>query len=120
MPSDDNVMRDVDEVVDFGALPDDGGPECPAIDGGIRANFNIRMDDDVPDLRDLAMAPLVEHIPVSIGTDDRAGVDGDAIAYATSVVKHDIREKPHMVANMAVAAHMIAAHELGSRAHPHA
>ena len=109
-------MRDVHQVVNLRALADDGGPEGAAINGGVRADFHVVVNDDVADLKHLAMAALVEHIAVAVRADDRAGVDGNAMPDLAFGINHHVRKQADIVAQLAVAADMIAAQERGARA----
>src|ERR1039457_6292298 len=76
MPADDHIVCDVDQVVDFRSLTDDGGAKRAAVDGGIGADLDIVMDDDVAELKHFAVTPLVEDVAEAVRPDDRTGVDG--------------------------------------------
>src|SRR6185437_554841 len=80
MAADTYVVADLDQVVDFGALADDGVANGATIDGCAGADFNIVLDDDTPDLRDLQMAGGTQQEAEAVLTDLAARMDGDAIA----------------------------------------
>src|ERR1700722_19507745 len=119
MPANDDVVRDMHQVVDFSALSDDGGPEGSAINGRVRAYLHIVVDDHVANLQHLAVTAFVEHITIAVRADDGASVDGDAMADLALRINHDIREQTYVVTDLAIAADMIAAHEHRMRAQPH-
>src|SRR5207237_10785352 len=80
MFADLDVVRDLHEVVNLRAPADFGCAERAAIHGHVRADLNVVADDDVADLRHLAVKAPVQHIAVTVRADDRAGVDADALA----------------------------------------
>src|SRR6185437_2043716 len=80
MAADTYVVADLDQVVDFGALADDGVADSATIDGCAGADFNIVLDDDTPDLRDLQMSSGTHQEAEAVLTDLAARMDGDAIA----------------------------------------
>lgn len=106
----DHVMRDMDEVVDFGALADDCGAEGRAIDGGIGADLDVVANDDVADLKNFAVAAFVENVAVAVGADDGSGVDDDAVADLATVINNDVGEEACVSADLGVATDVIAAH----------
>src|SRR5262245_59270640 len=48
--TDRHVMRHLHKIVDFSPLADYSHTKCPAVHRRIRANFNIVLDDDLPNL----------------------------------------------------------------------
>ena len=80
MPADLDVVRDLDEVVDLGPLPDHGVADGAAVDGGIGADLDVVLDDDAADLRNLAVAAGARQIAEAILPDAHAGMDDDAVA----------------------------------------
>ena len=56
VPSDYHVMRNLHEIVDLCALADDRILERAPVDGGVRADLDVVLDDDAADLPDLIMA----------------------------------------------------------------
>ena len=57
--ADHHVVGDLDEIVDLGPLPDDGGTERTTVDGGVGADLDIVMNDDIADLQHFAVAALM-------------------------------------------------------------
>ena len=55
---------------------------------------------------------------VAIRADHRAGVNGDAVADAGASVNDYVREKANILADLAIARDVVAAHENGARAQP--
>src|SRR5215470_190013 len=74
------VVRDLDEIVDLGALPDHGVPDGPAVDRRIGTDLDIVLDDDAPDLGNLMGSARPAHKAEAVLSDGAAGVDDDAIA----------------------------------------
>src|SRR6478735_3192896 len=58
MPTDVNVVADLDLVIDLGAFADHGVVHGTAIDRRVRTNLDIVLDDDAADLHDLQHAAL--------------------------------------------------------------
>src|SRR3954463_7944909 len=105
-----NIVRDMDEVVDFRAVADDSRAESSAIDGDIGADLDVVANDDVADLQNFAMTAFVENVAVAVGADDGSGVDGDAVADLATVIDNDVGIEAGVAANFGVAADMVAAH----------
>src|ERR1035438_6742112 len=78
------------------------------------------LDDHIADLQHFAVAALVEHVAVAVRSDDRAGVDADPMTDLRPRINNDVWEQAYVVANLTVPADMVAAHEHGTRAEPHA
>ena len=72
-------MGDMDEIVDFRALADDGGAERGAVDGCVSADLHIVVDDDIADLQHLAMTALIQNVAVTVRTDHATGVNSDTV-----------------------------------------
>src|SRR4029077_17516424 len=79
VPPDLDVVRDLDEVVDLGPLPDHGVADRAAVDGRIGAYLHIVLDDDAPALGDLIMAPHAWKVSEAILPDPHTGMDDHAI-----------------------------------------
>ena len=86
VPTQPDIMPDLDEVIQFGAAADACGGELPAVHGGVGAELAIVADFDGADLRDLHVAaPGVvadETITETVGADDHARMQDDAAAQA--------------------------------------
>lgn len=78
--SDLDVVRNLDEVIDFRSFTDDGSPEAGAVDGGVCADFNIVFNDDDSALGDFGVFALDFFETKSVTSDDGAGVEDDAVA----------------------------------------
>ena len=120
MAADDDVVRDVDEVVDLRALPDDGGAEGGAVDAGVRADFDVVVDDHVASLENFAVPAFVEDVTVAVGADDGAGVDGNPVSNLGARVENGVRKEGHIVADLGVASNVVSAQEHGAGADPDA
>ena len=73
MAADHDVMGDLHEVIDLGALADHRIAAGAPVDRGVRADLHIVLDDDAPDLRHLevALRPHGEAEPVLADPDAR-------------------------------------------------
>src|SRR5215469_16044724 len=80
MFSEGHVMGDLDQVVDLGSLANHSRPQCAAVDCDIGADFHIIANNDVANLRDLAMSAIIEDVTKSVRTDHCARVNTNAIA----------------------------------------
>ena len=64
--TDDYVVGDLAEVIDFCAFSDDGFPEAGAIDGGICADLDVVMDFYDADLFDFYVAAIEKLVAVAV------------------------------------------------------
>ena len=80
VPPDGDVVRDLDEIVDLGALPDDRVPGRAAVDRGVGADFHVVLNDDAAGLRDFLMALRARQIAEAVLPDAGTGMDDHAIA----------------------------------------
>src|SRR6266498_6068845 len=85
MFSDDDVMRDLDEIVDLHALLNPSAPEAGAIDSRIRADFDVVIDLDNPELRNFFVPILHKFESETVRSDDRAAVNDHARSNAASL-----------------------------------
>src|SRR5438876_197523 len=90
------VVAYLHEVVDLRAAPHDGRAHGGAVDGGVRSDLDIVLDDEPSHLRDLLVGGSVERIAESVGAQHGAGMDDDAITEAYPVSHHDPRVQPHV------------------------
>ena len=111
VPANDDVVRDMHEVVYLGPLSDDGGAERGAVNGTVGPDLHVVVDDHVANLQHFAMAALVENIAVAVRADDRAGVDADAVSDLRPRINDNVGEQANVVTNLAVAADVVATHE---------
>jgi hypothetical protein len=89
MRADHAVVADLDLVVELDALLDDRIVDGAAVDGRVRADLDIRADDDAPDLRNLVPPSVLIGKPEAVGSDDRATVDQRARTDdATGIERH--------------------------------
>src|ERR1043165_9215061 len=70
-------MRDLYEIVDLHALLDPCPAETRTIDSGVRANLDIVVNLDNPDLLNLLLAAVDHFETKAIGSDNSAAVDDD-------------------------------------------
>ena len=92
------------------------GAERAAVNGDVRADFDVVADDDAADLRHLAMHALVLHVTEAVRADDRAGMDAHAAADLRLRIKGDVRKNVRVLAELRIGADVIAALQNGARA----
>ena len=80
VPPDRAVVSDLHQIVDLGALADDGIAGGAAVDGRIGADLHIVLNDDAAGLRDFLMALRARQIAKPVLADTGARMDDDAIA----------------------------------------
>src|SRR5713226_7084402 len=119
MASNDDIVGNVDQIINLGALADDRRAQRGAVYRRVGSDFNIVPDDDVADLKDLPVPAFVENIAVSVGTDDGAGMDRDAVSELRPRVKDHVRKQARVLADLAIAPDMVACHEHRSRPELH-
>ncbi len=75
----DNVVSDLDEIVDFRPLADHRIAVCASVDRHARADLDVVLNDDSPDLRHFEMSPRAEGEAKSVLPDMSARVNDHAI-----------------------------------------
>ena len=55
MPADAHIVANLHQIVDLGALADHGIADCATVNGRAGADFDLILNDDAPDLRNLAV-----------------------------------------------------------------
>ena len=80
MSANADIVGNLHQIVDLGALADDRVVERPSVDCGVRADFNVILDDDPADLRDLFQTPRARSIAETILADAHTGMDDDIVA----------------------------------------
>ena len=75
-----DVVRDLHQIVDLGALADDGVAGRAAIDRGVGADLDVVLNDDSPGLRNFLVAARRRQIAEAVLADARAGMDDHAVA----------------------------------------
>ena len=80
VPPDRDVVSDLHQIVDLGALADDRVSGPAAVDRGVGADLDVVLNDDAASLRDFLMPLRTRKIAEPVLTDARAGMNDDAIA----------------------------------------
>src|ERR1039457_3820905 len=80
MPTDADIVADLDQVVDLGALADHRVANGAAVDRGAGADLDIVLDDDAPELRHLEVASRAQHVAEAILADLAARMNDDPVA----------------------------------------
>ena len=68
-------MGDLDEIVDSRPTPNHGHARGRAVDAGVRADLDVILQDDPPQLGDLLVAAVAGGKTESVVSDDRARVN---------------------------------------------
>src|SRR5215471_4830505 len=79
MTSNGNIVADLHQVVDLGALPYDGVAIGPSVDGAASADLDVVLNDDAPNLRHLHVAGGRHHISEPVLANVGAGVNDHAV-----------------------------------------
>ena len=102
-----HVMADLNQVVELDAPADDRRTHCRPVDAGVGAYFDIALDADVADLRNLVIRTLVVRSEAeSVGSDHRSGVDRHVVADLALLVNLDAGEQLYVIAQTDVVAHV--------------
>ena len=75
-----DIVRDLNQVVDFSAFTNAGTAKTSAVQTRIGANLDIVFDDDDSHLRNFVMNPFNRSVAKTVGTDDDAAVQNDAVS----------------------------------------
>src|SRR6185503_10165054 len=102
MFSDHHIVGDLHQVVDFRTLADDRWTQGAAIDGDVRADFNVVVNHRAPHLGHLAVDAFVEHVTKPIRSNDGSRVNAHALADLTARVNYDIGKKMSVLAQRAI------------------
>src|SRR5262249_39993130 len=81
MTADDNVVRDLYEVVDLGSFTDDRIGQGSSVDRGVGSDLNIITNYDTADLRHFHVPMATHGKAKSILADARAGMDNHALSH---------------------------------------
>src|SRR6185369_8210729 len=111
MFADGDVMSDVDEVIDFGARPDGRGPKRAPIDGRVGPNFDVIMNDNLAELKNLAMTSFIENVTGAIRAKDRSCVNSDTVTDAGFLIENYVGVKTNVLSELTISAQVVAAHE---------
>src|SRR5262249_51624360 len=74
VPADPDVVGDLHEVVDLRAGADSGRAQRTAVDGRVRPDLDVILDDGRSSLRELQVTGSVEYVPEPVAPDHDAGV----------------------------------------------
>src|SRR6266516_1828763 len=80
MATDHDIVADLNQIVDFGALADDRVAIGAAVDRGPRPDLDVVLQDDAADLRHFEMAAGTRHITEPVLSDAASRMNDDPIA----------------------------------------
>src|SRR5438067_231322 len=75
MLANNNIVRDLHQVIYFRAFSDGGRPEGAAVNGDIGPDFDIVLDYNTADLRHFAMFSLVHNVAKTVRANDGSSMD---------------------------------------------
>src|SRR5262249_6343633 len=78
--SDRDVVRDLDEIVDLGALADYRVARRPTVDCGVGSDLDVVLNDDAPGLRNLLVPLRRREVAEAVLADAGAGMNDHAVA----------------------------------------
>ena len=112
--ADAHVVRDVHQIVDLRARPDDGVIHAAAIDARIRADFDVVPDEAAPHVRNLAvlLATLSGDVSEPVTPQHRPGMHDHALAQRGAGVERHARIQLRVVAD----GHAVTQHTSGADA----
>ena len=80
--TDDDIVRNLAEVVDLHAFSDDGRLHFGLVDGGSGADFDIVTDDDIAQVLDFLPGTVrLGCVSETVGSDDCIGMDDHVVTY---------------------------------------
>src|SRR5690606_15527475 len=77
-----DIVRDLDQIVQFSAAADHGLAQGGAIDGGVGADLDVVLDHHHAQLRNFVIAAVAKGKAKAVGADHSAAMDDDPIADA--------------------------------------
>src|SRR5690606_6187974 len=114
------VMADLDQVVQFGSLADDGAADRGPIDGCVGADLHIIVQDHIAHLRHLLVHTiLVRREAETIGPDHRSAVDDAVAADHHAIVDLHARVHTRSFADHGAIAHVAVREDLHAIADHH-
>ena len=90
MGADRHVMGDLDQVIDLSALLDHRLADGGSINRNIGAEFDVILNRDPAELRNLIVPSLILHIAESVASDDRTAVNDDPRADGAAFPDDDV------------------------------
>src|SRR5262249_48446135 len=100
-----HVVPDLDEIVDFRAAADDRVAERRAVDGAVRADLHVVLDDDASGLWNLAMPCAVEGEAEPVGADARARMHDHAPPESRAGEQRHVRTEHASLPDLDVRSH---------------
>ena len=119
MGADRHVMGDLDQVIDLGALLDQRLADGGSIDRNISAEFDVILDRDPAELRNLIVSSLILHIAESVASDNRAAVDDDPRADGAAFPDDDVGIEQRIVPDRRIVTYKDTWIDCDSRANRH-
>src|SRR5438876_1106492 len=86
------VVADVHQIVYLRAAADTGGLKRTAVNAAVRADLDVVFDYQLSDLGEFFVpsSRRIAHVSEAVAAENRAGVDGHAIANASAGINRDI------------------------------
>src|SRR5580765_1898997 len=116
MFTNDNVVRDLHQVINLGASPDDRRSERATVNGHIRANLHILADDYVTDLGYLKMHSVFLDVPKTVRPDNSPGVNAHPATHVGARINCHIRKEINVLGKLATGSDIVTGLEHRARA----
>ncbi len=94
-----HVVRDMDEVVDFHAPPDERPAERPAVNRRVRSDLHVVFHHHDSHVTDLDELPLAAREPEAVRAEDRARVDHHPASDSAAFADRDVRPENSVLAD---------------------
>jgi hypothetical protein len=88
---DNDIVRDLHQVVDFATFADDGSPQCGSVDGRVSPDLDIVLYFNDAHLRYFKPLIPLPRIAKTVAADNHPGMQCDSVSDAAAVVDDDIR-----------------------------
>jgi hypothetical protein len=95
------VVADLDQIVDLCSGTNSRWAESPSINGAARADFDVVLNLDPPELRNFHVPPVLNAIAEPIRSNHCIRVDRDAVTEDRIVVEHYVRMQRNIAAEPA-------------------
>lgn len=117
MLADHHIVADLNQIIDFGAFPNDGSAKTRPVYRSIGAQFNVVADHHHSDLRNFFMAAFDKVVTKTVGADHHARLNTDPITDDALRGHDDAGHQPTVVPNPGFPADKDLSLKMSPRAH---
>src|SRR2546423_4390125 len=94
-----HVVGDVHQIVDFGAVADDGVVDAATVDCSIGTNLDIVADDTAAHMGNLLVGSIAKDVTESVAADARTGVNEHSLPQRRAGINRNARPEARTIAN---------------------